>query len=336
MKLRKIDEIHYLRGFSILLIMTGHILYVDTDSSFYLFVETFFPNSTLLFVFISGYLFQYLLVKFSFKQYLVKKVKYVIFPYLIISIPLIAFRILYQPSYLAEVVVNDINTKSYIYQVVFYLTSGLHLVPLWYIPMISIFFVLAPVFKFIDTNPKWYWVLPFLFIASQFVLRDEFEDITRIGEMFLYFLFMYIFGMFISHYKDEVDKILMKHFKWILTGFIITSIVILMDFQWKDYLFYVQKSCLIFVMLNLLSNLQSSRMKKYFSEIANLSFGMYFIHFILILILRMIRMKYFNESLPTSIFEWLLTTILVIVVTYWIVKLIKIIFGKNSRYLIGS
>lgn len=55
-------------------------------------------NSTVFFVFISGYLFQYLLSKFEVYKYYLSKTKYVLLPYLIISIPAIFYFTFISPK----------------------------------------------------------------------------------------------------------------------------------------------------------------------------------------------------------------------------------------------
>src|SRR5687768_13791779 len=60
------------------------------------FLATFFDaregNGTVMFIFIGGFLFQYITHNnFDFRKYIEKKFLFVILPYLLISIPIIAF-----------------------------------------------------------------------------------------------------------------------------------------------------------------------------------------------------------------------------------------------------
>ena len=84
-----LDYIHTFRGFAIMLIVAVHLTYPieSSDPHIYRILIPIFGNSTILFVFISGFLFKYLLDKFRMKTYLRKKLSFVILPYLFMSIP---------------------------------------------------------------------------------------------------------------------------------------------------------------------------------------------------------------------------------------------------------
>src|SRR5699024_519791 len=82
--------IHFLRGLAILLIVGIHCrtsFHWQKNSIVELFFEATLDNCTIIFVFISGFLFEHLFAKnFNFLRYFNKKLKYVIGPYLLVSI----------------------------------------------------------------------------------------------------------------------------------------------------------------------------------------------------------------------------------------------------------
>ena len=83
--------IHYFRGIAILFIVGLHACISLKWGEAILqrkLAWVLFNNGTILFVFISGYLFYHLSKdKFDYFEYLKKKFLYVIFPYLIVSVP---------------------------------------------------------------------------------------------------------------------------------------------------------------------------------------------------------------------------------------------------------
>src|SRR6478609_5971512 len=88
---RFLHYIHFFRGLAILFIVGLHACISLTWEGAPLqkkFALVLFNNGTVLFVFISGYLFYHLSKdRFDYKEYLKKKFLYVILPYLFVSIP---------------------------------------------------------------------------------------------------------------------------------------------------------------------------------------------------------------------------------------------------------
>lgn len=119
-------------------------------------------NGTVYFVFIAGFLFQYLSVKYEYKNYLRKKLDNVIIPYLIISIPAVLLCILFGDTDSPVWFVPIFSQFNVITKIYFLYVTGAQLFPYFFIPMIVIFYIFAPVFIYIDRHPKWYWLLPFL------------------------------------------------------------------------------------------------------------------------------------------------------------------------------
>ena len=96
MKKRFLGYIHNFRGIAILFVVGGHILLSWPENEHPLAKDVLYSiwqNGTVLFVFIAGYLFQYLIGKYRTFDYWKKKLRYVILPYLLISGPAIIIRI---------------------------------------------------------------------------------------------------------------------------------------------------------------------------------------------------------------------------------------------------
>ena len=104
-KKEKLHFIDYFRAIAIVLIVAGHCIFwgkpqgIIRQTNLYLFT-----GGTFLFVFIAGFLFQYLSYKFEYKSYLIKKWNNVVLPYIITLIPVVIF---------ATFTLKDVNNPLY-------------------------------------------------------------------------------------------------------------------------------------------------------------------------------------------------------------------------------
>src|SRR5688500_16048384 len=105
-----------LRGAAIFIVVGVHARGNMSDWSSHLnahdFISSFFDaregNGTVMFIFIGGFLFQYITHhNFDFRKYVEKKFLFVILPYILISIPIIAFRIYTDYSFALPAGFND-------------------------------------------------------------------------------------------------------------------------------------------------------------------------------------------------------------------------------------
>lgn len=132
--------IDYYRAFAILTIILGHTCRFGTGNILE-FQHNLYCFNTALFVFISGYLFQYLSYKFEYKIYLKKKFLTVGLPYLIIITPLSFVSTLSSPEN------NTFHNLAFYQKVLGGIIFGQTvLAPSWFIGMIIWFYLLAPVF----------------------------------------------------------------------------------------------------------------------------------------------------------------------------------------------
>src|SRR5687767_4325167 len=150
---RFLSYIHNLRGLAVLFIVGVHVRgyewQLDPDDQAYDFFVALFDNGTVLFVFIAGFLFQHLTHhKFDFKHYFFQKIKVVILPYLIVSIPIIMLRLALGSSELSLPIGFDEHPMAY--RIFYFIITGVHMVPFWFIPMIFLIYLSAPVFHLLD------------------------------------------------------------------------------------------------------------------------------------------------------------------------------------------
>jgi surface polysaccharide O-acyltransferase-like enzyme len=204
--------IHSFRALAIVLVVAAHCITLfdwgRTGWPFQL-VLSVIPNCTLFFVFISGFLFQHLSHKFEYRRYLKSKSQNVLLPYVIVSLPMIAAQAVNQSGAFDPTGVHHWPTVAQ--NVGWSLLTGHHtLLPFWFIPMIAIFYVLAPVLLWIDRDGRPYYLLPLLLVVTVCVHRPN--DFDHIWQSCAYFLPVYLFGMWFSRNRD---RLLAWHDRWL-------------------------------------------------------------------------------------------------------------------------
>jgi peptidoglycan/LPS O-acetylase OafA/YrhL len=336
MKVNYLNYINNLRGFVIILIVGAHCLSMKLlnwtpTSELREILSLILHSSSAYFVFIAGFLFQFLIQKYTFSSYFKRKFLFVILPYLLMSIPGIIDEI-YHP--------RDIYAVLPIYQqVLIYYLTGIHVVHFWFIPAIILFYLASPIFKKLDQFPHFYWILPALFLMSVFVPRGANPSIDQSLRGFLHFLVFYVLGMWMSHYRT----LILQWAKYSFVGiFLFISLLILQWFMIKAFgednllvnFTYVAKYIIAcFVLVNLFYQFDKS-LGKSLNFLAESSFGIYFVHYYFVILLERILIK-LQLVIPANFFTFLLLVLMITACSYFTLMLVKRIFGKNSRMLTG-
>lgn len=295
-KTKFLNYINVFRGLAILLIIMGHTMQIGEKNSILHYVNTeIVCGGTALFIFISGFLFQHLSEKFEYKNYLSKKLTNVIMPYLITAIPGLLFCFLLPVAYK-----NPFEGMNVFLQIPVLLSIGrIHNVPAWFIPMIAIFFLFAPLFIKAEKKNILYKLLPLLFLITIIIPRGtaEYEDTIGYSSYigiywiylkyiilgFIHFLSLYVFGMYCSANKNIIDKFYDKRLVlWILmilSGS--ADIYSMYKFGYSNYT--ISKTFLTMLILGYLKHydefiLSHKKTNKVLDFIAKYSFGIFFVH----------------------------------------------------------
>lgn len=364
-----LNYINVFRALAIILIVLGHSFFIE-NRIFGKVVTEIFSSGTVLFVFISGFLFQHLSYKYETKTYYKKKFLNVISPYLITSIPgiIICFLV---PS------LNPFYGLSPFIQIPIFLSTGaIHNSPTWYIPMTCGFFVLAPILLFLERKriknfKLLYLLLPlFLLITvacqrtgvdNKFLVHSDYTYMQRylmnvnfIFSAFVNLFSIYVLGMFFSAHKDKI-KTLYNHkiFLFILMILVAVADVILCT----NHLYVngtLSKAFLVLIILGYLEHydeqiIAHTKINHIADIIAKYSFAIFFIHRYLIKLLTVILQK-FNIARETYIYNGstCIKAFLIFLAFFtfafcgslilaWIIKkLCQICKIKNTRAVIGA
>jgi hypothetical protein len=300
-------------------------------------VQILIGNSSVYFIFIAGFLFQFLSSKYTYKDYLKRKLSYVILPYLVVSIPAILLTV--TGTYASPDWFNQQFSQLPIFgQIMMYLLTGTHLPSFWFIPMIAIFYIVSPILFHLDRNPKFYWLLPGLLVLTLLVSRPAFNN--NPFQSFVHFLSVYVAGMFCCHFRDSFFSFMQKRF--IL---FICAVVILIALQYWGQIGLtsintLSKLILCALIIYFLWTVESqipAKLNLFMDRLAELSFGIYFVHEYFVgysfALDQIVGIQYsFSQA---NLLNFLLNFIFVLAASIATILIIKRIFGRNSRLIIG-
>lgn len=329
-----LNYLHNFRALAILFIVAGHCLDAfDWPQRKQLFglLSFIYKNGTLLFVFISGFLFQHLSGRFNYRHYLLTKLKYVVLPYVIVSVPAIVLLtfVVHRPE-----LDDRFYGHSWVWQVLYFLSTGSHITAFWFIPMISIYYVASPLFIWVDAHPRAYYVIPLLLLVSVLVPRGETLMVNCV-----HFLSVYVLGMWLSRNKELMIPRLAHRLPSLMVLFATTVLayVVSANVQIQVYgLTYVSKLALCLLLLGALFRFDDAVGRRG-DFLASISFGIFFVHSYNIQAVRYATTGEVMATLPWagSIFHHLLLFAVIVVACSAQIRVTQRFLGKYSRNVIG-
>lgn len=329
-----LSHIHNFRAYAIIGIVGAHSLHAfswnDHPYMFRLF-DTLFNQSSVLFFFIAGFMFQYLSKRFEKWDYWNKKFRNVIVPYLLLSIPAI--------YYYTQIAYQD-NTWAGFYdyplykQVFYFLITGKQLAPFWFVPTIALFYLIAPLLIRADRARTIYWFLPIFMCISFWLGRSgAYGPINKA----IYLFSVYLFGMFASVYHDQMLAVV-KRIQYLLLAMVIALVwTNTYVFGYEQYIQYVLKLILcplILYYFDRVDHLIGNRL----NYLGHVSFGIFFIH---AYVLPAVKIGYLqlsgNTDFPEgNLLAYLALTASVTLVSMAIIYLCQRLFGSKSRMILGA
>jgi len=344
-----LNYLHYFRGFAIILIVGVHCrtsMAWPEESFMHDLLFYGLDFATILFVFISGFLFQYLhQEKLDYSSYLLKKVKHVILPYIIVSVPALLDKLFIETD--APWMTDLYKSLSMPLQVVYMLATGKHSGPFYFIPMISIIFILAPLFFKLQKS-KVFSVIAFVVIAAG-MFSYNYGYYATIWESLIYFIPVYVFGTWAGRYRTRVVDLK----PYLLLLFVLAYLAIFYlemidvinvyrlktfgepqyftpEFNWGKF----KVMCLAIILLNIFYRLRKYRFNT-LMVLGNFSFGIYFIHIYFINATELF-LRYFLISIQQNLIIFLIYTSAVIFASMLSIYVVKKIVGVRSRLIVGS
>jgi probable poly-beta-1,6-N-acetyl-D-glucosamine export protein len=344
-----LTNVHLCRGVAIALVVATHVLFeLPWPRELlweYKLCLSLVQNGTVPFVFISGLLFQHRLPKFEYARYLDSKLRYVVVPYVLVSLPYLWLQWqrrfgVFSESHMAELHHPVLDTA------VMFLSGRQMPVPLWFVPMMCVLYLLAPVFARADRHPKSYALLPGLLLLASFAHRPEQQH--HLSHSILYFLPVYFAGMCVGHYREHVMTLAHRQ-RWPLVLLVLASVVFEVltrerpgaiesaaAFSIERGVFDVnlyQKLILSVLLLEALRH-TGSGVARVLDPIARVSFGIFFTHYYVLYFARDI-LRSAGSQWPAGMSSVAILAATTVALCTALSLSVQRVFGKRSRYLIG-
>jgi probable poly-beta-1,6-N-acetyl-D-glucosamine export protein len=350
-----LQYIHNLRGLAILYVVVVHARALNPEwlshPGVNRFFDTFFDpsegNGTVLFLFIGGFLFQHLTNKnFDFVKYIEQKFKVIILPYVLISVPLIVIRL--NTTFVSLSLPDGFDDRSIIFRFFYFLLTGAHMPPFWFIATIVLFYLTAPLLHALDNVRFYNYVFPFVLLISFLTFRPQHNANPLMA--YVHYLPIYILGMWTSFnkerilaYSDNLLPIAAAIYTTLCVLDLTGSINLSRELTFENVLYdgliafniYVFKAVVLCFMLMLLLYRMSEYQIPSLTLLGNYSFGIFFVHYLFISISRK-AVEAYEIDIPFSIPAYLLYFAFVLLSSIVVVYFIKKLAGDKSRYLIGS
>ncbi|MDR6146740.1 surface polysaccharide O-acyltransferase-like enzyme [Sphingomonas sp. SORGH_AS870] len=292
-------------------------------------VALFTRHINIMFIFVSGFLFQYLIHRFSYGPYLKTKAKNVLLPYFLISLPaILIYATGLKPL---DKFVGLVTADQPVKLAALMLATGSSLAPFWFIPMMTIFYLISPVLKWIDDHPRAYGImLPWLILAL-FVGRSV-GDANPLQNA-IFFGPIYLLGMGVSRLRDRVIPVLARFWPLLIAAILIPIPISPSAAIW-DPVMLLTKILVCLGLVGLLSKVADHLPRKV-DYLGDISFGIFFVHYYIVAAITILANK---GKLPFlhGFAVYFGVLFLVVALSSIIVMAIREIFGRYSRQLVGA
>jgi hypothetical protein len=325
------------RGLAIVFVMLSHLSTLEGMGVAGRYLKFVVVDATSWFVFLSGFLFAHIEgSRFRYSEYIAKKLKYVMLPYLIMVIPVISLGI-----YFGQEKLIGLSRPSFIAWSL--LVGGYVVSPLWFMPMIFIFFLLSPLFHRVAKSKVIYVLAAVGMIFTLFSSRP----VANLNPFlsFAHFAGFYLLGMACSAGGEYIEKIKISGVTWIYIalGVSVFSISTWLygvpptnAFGYYENLGRLNVSQLgkmgLLIAIFLFFQKYLDRKIKFLGYLAQLSFGLFFIHGFFVVLF--FRVGYFYVQ-PNLILKFWIEVLVVIGLSLVTVSGIKLILKNRSRFVIG-
>ncbi len=356
-----IAYIEYFRALAILLIVCGHVFVVawnhfaDEDPTKSITLLNVLPSlinsGTAYFVFISGFLYRQVFQgRMPFGEFMRRKALYIGLPYLIIATPVALAETLSGSFSVTAMKDGVAYPHSVFIDLVVLLATGRMVNAYWYMPFIFLVFLASPLFdRFMRMKPgARFAVVGAAFLLAMWVHRPQ--DNLNPFHSFLYFANIYMFGMLFCEYRHRIMPIITKPNVVAFLGLLMIVVVVTQALALNDTanierapgqgwwplgfdLMLIQKYIGFFLFCGFFA-LWGHLAARPLSFIARYSFGLYFVHAIVIAVLMRMPQP-LSPHIGEPVIDLLLYTAFVLVVSFAIILGVKKATGKYSRYIIG-
>lgn len=342
-----IQSINHFRAIAIFFVVFGHS-FIISDYSPDTFSSKVFYNlaagGTTFFVFISGFLFHHLFRnRFDYPDFMIKKTKHVLIPFLILSlIPVLVLYVNYLASGHPERILNYSLIRHFLIGV------GGFFMGYWYIPFIMIVFLLSPLFRQLLKLPVHFQVIitVLCLAVSVFLHRGTNAQLYSVIQNVVYFIPVYMLGMIVSEKRETILNGLKRtEIIFLLIAILIATVQVFSGNQGnyrKEPFIYagidlmiLQKIFFCFFLVIWLNRFETYK-ERLFELIASNSFGIFFIHGIIIWLIRAVKKQHQFSFEHNSFFIYVMLATAILFASLFVTVSIKKILPRHGKFLVGN
>lgn len=317
---------HYFRAFAILSIMGCHYAAVF---GYMKLVNVALTSCTIFFLFISGYLCQYIDTRRREAPiaYYRKKITNVICPFLI-------FSLLF--AYLKGTFCFNLDFVAYVLQ-------GCAQGQYWYIPFVSGLFLVSPLICRMGNRSLMLTLVVTFFFFLMFPFRPGGFALAwpHIFYLYTYFTFFYIVGFVYCRNRELIDTAIRPFWYLFAVGALFLLLILWqptligLKCAERGLVIGMQRFLVLICALLALKFLKDRRIRL-LDKIADYSFTLYFIHFGLFAMTHPVH-DFLIAHLPAPVlFSEFLVFCLYVLVMLFVSIIFKEVFGKYSRSFLGT
>lgn len=344
-----LNSINHFRAIAITIIVAGHCFYM-VDATFDTLPERAFGNliagGTVLFVFISGFLFHHIFYKrYKFKKFMAGKLKKVLLPYTLLSIAPIFLLVLRQDPYYSLFDPQGTGlVATYLVPAFKYYLTGRFLTAYWYIPFAMILFLLSPLHMgFIELRFKWQMFITGMWFVVSLFLHRPVDDILILQSV-VYFMPVYLIGIMASEKKQAIyAKLKGKEVYLLLIAIALATLQAglgrFSSYQKAPFAYdgidimLFQKVALCFFFMVWLHRFEQVN-SKYINILASTSFAIYFTHGYFMQVIREV-VSAFDIEFSSPWLWYPIVTVGMMLACLIVAISLKRLLPNHSRYLIG-
>ena len=350
--------VHSFRGFAILNVVAVHAFALavlvprnwapDPTSPLTILSETLFHDATVYFALISGLLFSCILRARGYQSFYRSKAMYVLLPYIVCTI---VFSLMRWDETGAGIMAWPSSWSDYIGSILPNLMHGEAQFTYWYIPVLLVLFAITPLLSVLTTAKSYAAIPAWLVMLAPLVFsRPEFaEGVSQTGPgTIIYFTGAYTVGVYLGNQLEPLLDRIAAYRKFLIAVAVLSSAILIElqlaqvnrfgGYSLQESLFYVQKLSLAALVLLWLRTLEA-RQPRWLTYFADEAFSIYFLHVFFILLLADLSWEFLRNPafLPWTIYvSGPLYIAFALAMSVLVVRLMRLLFGKRSRLLIGS
>ena len=332
----RLGVIVYFRAIAILLIVAGHAFGVSgiRVGSGNL-ISDLVQGSTALFVFISGFIFDYIYgARYSYRRFVIDRAKKLLIPYCVLTL-LAGFMF-------SNWAAGEISSG----QVYRYFVLGDTFAPYWYVPFILLMFTLAPLHRlFMQMRTSHQAAIIIVgAVVGGLVQRPIGND--NAFQSVVFYMPVYLCGLFLSLHRETLLPALRK--KWPLLLLVAFFLAALQSVNGQSgnmqkpffaihgfELMGFQKLALSFALVGLFATF-SSPPGRIVRIIADTSFAIFFLHpFVLKLALKLIGGTAPFQLTHAPVIDLMIAVVAIVTLSALFALALHALLKENSKYLTG-